>query len=435
MDRLLLQSSIFNRKQLIDIIIKKYNITKFTIIITSDDVNFVYLSGCHNKTDQIYIIKYDGVIVTYLLVPKYDKKYLTWNEKPMTKDNIKNKYLVDYVYDSDQIYEIIKGYQICSTKQYDGFKNFINIDIDIDIDVEKMRTIKNEHEIEIIKNISKLSCDAHNHVMQNITPTKTEFQISLLFDSYIKNIGGTHSNLSYPSIVAYGQNASVLHYSPNDVKTKNDLVMIDAGGSMYSYSTDITRTYPMNGIFTKEQKEIYNIVLSIQKYLINLLKPNYEWNKIDIIFRCLLFQKMLEINIIKKHGVIDYNIIKKITHIFCPHSIGHCIGLKVHETCEMDENPKVLKSGMVITIEPGIYFMNHVIENLNNDNDIKEFFNFELINKLRNENNIGGIRIEDVILITDTSHVILSESTPKEIEGIESMMLSDKRQNFAQLRF
>ena len=271
----------------------------------------------------------------------------------------------------------------------------------LDFEVSKMRAIKSEEELKIIKEACRISSLAHIRAMKSVKPGMYEYQLEAEYLHEFMSHGARAC--AYPSIVGGGKNSCVLHYNDNkDVLNDGDLVLVDAGCELNHYASDITRTFPVNGKFSKEQREIYEIVLEASKKSIetvisgsNPLKAHET--SVKIISQGLLDLKLLEGDL---NEVIETN--KYFD--FYMHRVGHYLGLDVHDVGGKNEKGDWVdySPGMITTIEPGIY----INENLNVPNQYKNI----------------GIRIEDNVLVTDKGFEILTDLVPKEIKDIEVLM-------------
>ena len=273
----------------------------------------------------------------------------------------------------------------------------------LDYEVSKMRTIKSVDELKIIEEACRISSLAHVRAMKSVKPGMYEYQLEAEYVHEFMSHGARAC--AYPSIVGGGKNACVLHYNENkNILNDGDLVLVDAGCEFNNYASDITRTFPVNGKFTKEQRDIYEIVLEASKKSIetvvsgsNPLKAH--GTSVEIISQGLLDLGLLdgELNeIVESNRYFD----------FYMHRVGHYIGLDVHDVGGKDMNGDWLDyaPGMITTIEPGIY----INENLDVPDEYKNI----------------GIRIEDNVVVTETGFKVLTDLVPKEINDIESLMNS-----------
>jgi Xaa-Pro aminopeptidase len=259
--------------------------------------------------------------------------------------------------------------------------------------IHEMRLIKDEHEISIMKKAASISVNAHEIAMKYTRPGLFEYEVQSIFDGYFTKNNSQHA---YSPIVAGGENACVLHYIEN-IKPLNecDLVLIDAGCEVECYASDITRTFPISGTFSSSQRQIYQIVLDAQIAAIDCIKPGVIVTEPHKIASNIIRQGLIDIGILDRNGDLSQ---------FYMHGTGHWIGLDVHDVGEYKykESPRKFQSGMVITVEPGIY--------INNNDKINPAYH-----------NIG-IRIEDDVLVTDNGNTVLTGSLVKEINDIESIM-------------
>jgi len=267
--------------------------------------------------------------------------------------------------------------------------------------IEAMRLIKSRAEIKIIKHALGITKEAHLKAMQISKTLQYEYELQAEIEYCFKK-NGAYSD-AYTTIVASGNAANTLHYISNNQKLIcGDLILIDAGCEYDYYASDITRTIPVSGKFSKQQKELYSMVLDVNKKIIEMIKPNILRSELQKSSEELLCQGLIELGILKGdfQEIMDEKLHKK----YYPHGIGHWMGLDVHDECpyKVEEgNELPLQTGMVLTIEPGIYL----------DKDDKS-----VPKKYRGI----GIRIEDDILVTKDGYENLSSDIVKEIDDIES---------------
>ena len=268
--------------------------------------------------------------------------------------------------------------------------------------VHEMRLIKSKYEIGLMKKSAKISVDAHKRIFENCKPGVFEYQIEA---DIIHEFGKHGAVPAYTSIVASGQNACTLHYISNRDKMKSgQLLLTDAGCENEMYAADITRTIPVSGKYSKEQKEIYELVLEVQKNAINSIKPGQTFEGLQSDAIKGLTKGLKKLGLLK--GRVDQLIKSEAYKDFYMHGIGHWLGMDVHDVGSyMDQKGKSRKfeNGMVLTIEPGIYISKK------NKNVPTEYRGI-------------GIRIEDDVLVTKSGCDVLTKALPKEIGEIESIM-------------
>lgn len=262
----------------------------------------------------------------------------------------------------------------------------------------QIRLIKSPCEIDLMKESCRIASDAITQTIRASKPEMSEHQLFATVDYECRMRGAEH--LAYPPVVAAGRNANIIHYiSNNQIIQSGDLVLMDAGCEYHGYSSDITRTWPISGKFTPEQKVLYEIVLDVQKILIDTLK---DMPSLDNVFHhmCFLLGKRLqEIDLISKN--IDEEKLLAAAYMYCPHHVSHYLGMDVHDTGKISRNIKI-QPGMIITIEPGVYV------NPKNPHAPSQFHGL-------------GIRIEDDILVTENGPEVLTKHCPKEVAEIETL--------------
>lgn len=277
----------------------------------------------------------------------------------------------------------------------------------------EMRLIKNEGDWEMgLQKAIDISVAAHVEAMKAIKPGMYEFEVQAVFE-YVYRKNGSPRN-GYPCIIGSGPNSGTLHYDKNSRRMQDrDVVLMDCGAEYGYYSADVTRTVPVNGKFTKEQKEIYQIVLDAQNAAISMVRPGVAKNSLDSAMMDAIGAGLIRLGFIKE---------KNDAQVFTLHGFSHWLGLEVHDVGKTIVNgkPRPLLPGMVFTLEPGIYVRPDVFEKLK---DRK--YTDEEIDKLRKRLEkymYIGIRIEDDIVVTENGHKNLSEAAPRDIEAIESLM-------------
>ena len=335
------------------------------------------------------------------------------------------------------IYKGINRYSgLESLNPYEEFKKLLaNFNVnqsDIYQYACEARVRKSDEEIKLLSQAAEIGCIAHRSAMKTITPGMTEQQISNHFSAVTRYFA--NSTIPYENIVGAGRNASFLHYSPSSLEKVQDgqMVLIDAGARIFGYCSDITRSYPVNGKFTKKQAAVYNIVLKAQKEVFDNVKPGVSWQQMHIIAEKTILAGLKELGLIK--GELDDMWNKRLSYYFFPHGLGHYLGLYVHDLPGLDEKEndwipyekmslrvkRKLEKGMVLTNEPGIYFNDILLNEGYKDAKVAPFFDKELISEYQKE--VSGIRIEDDFIVTEDGYKILSSLAPKTVEEIEKFM-------------
>ncbi len=269
--------------------------------------------------------------------------------------------------------------------------------------LSELRLRKSEKEIELIKHACEITASTHIEAIKFTRPNMGEWQLQGFIEGCFRFCGS--AGWAYPSIVGSGDNATILHYKTNeDIMNSGDLVLVDAGAEYEGYAADITRTWPVNGKFTPEQEEIYNLVLESQKAAIDACVVGNPCNSHHIAASKVLKEGLVKLGIIDKDAKDLDAELKK----YFMHGTGHWLGLDVHDvgTYEPDGDARVYESGMVITVEPGLYFAKWRDDLPDLDDKWKGI----------------GVRIEDDVLITNNGPDVLTTMCPKEINEIESLM-------------
>ncbi|PMB39132.1 Xaa-Pro aminopeptidase [Fischerella thermalis CCMEE 5319] len=272
--------------------------------------------------------------------------------------------------------------------------------------LHSMRLIKSQAELELMRKAADIAVEAHNHAMQFTAPGLYEYEVQAEIEHIFRKRGAMGP--AYPSIVASGVNACVLHYVENNRQMQdNELLLIDAGCAYAYYNSDITRTFPVGGKFTPEQKILYEIVLAAQKQAIAQVQPGNPYNLFHDTAVRVLTEGLVEIGILK--GEIDKLIEEEKYKPFYMHRTGHWLGLDVHDVgvYQHGDNPQILQPGQVVTVEPGLY----IVPDTKPAEDQPEI----------DQRWVGiGIRVEDDVLVTPTGNEILTAGVPKEIEDLEN---------------
>lgn len=267
--------------------------------------------------------------------------------------------------------------------------------------LHEQRLRKSPAEIAVMRRAARISAQAHRHLMRLCRPGLNEARLEAEFQHQCAIDGARH--LAYPSIIAGGEHACVLHYVENSAPLRDgDLVLIDAGCELDGYASDITRTFPVNGRFSPAQRTIYALVLRAQQAAIERARPGRHWNEPHEAAVKVLTKGLVELGILNGK---TRDLIKDEAHKpYYMHRTGHWLGMDVHDvgTYKRDGDWRVLEPGMVLTVEPGLY--------LSHDESIPEPYRGI------------GVRIEDDVLITEQSHEILSDAAPKDPEAIETLM-------------
>lgn len=247
--------------------------------------------------------------------------------------------------------------------------------------LDELRRLKSPGEVDELKKAIHYTNEGIKALLKTVKPGMNERELEALFEFKIKQAGSEGN--SFSTIMASGKNATVLHYEDNDqIIQDNTLVLDDLGALSNNYAADITRTYPANGKFTERQRQYYELVLHVNKTIIEMVKPGVDFAALNKKANQLLAQGLIKLGKIKEESELAK---------YYYHSIGHYLGLDVHD---VGNNRAPFEPGVVITVEPGIYVADESI----------------------------GIRIEDNVLVTEEGYINLSSEIIKEVEEIEKFM-------------
>ncbi len=273
--------------------------------------------------------------------------------------------------------------------------------IDLTHILHDLRLIKQTEEINVMKRAARVSTAAHRAAMKACLPGMMEYEIEAELH-YQFRLGGSHYP-AYPPIVAGGRNACILHYIENKAELKDgDLLLIDAAAEIDCYAADVTRTFPVNGKFSAQQRDVYEIVLAAQTAAIAKTRVGVQWNEPHDVAVKIIIEGLIGLNLLS--GSVDEICESGKYRRFYMHRTGHWLGMDVHDVGDykIDGQWRQLEPGMTMTVEPGIY--------IPDDEDIDPRFR-----------NIG-IRIEDDVLIQRDGQMVLTRDAPKTIDDIEALM-------------
>lgn len=269
-----------------------------------------------------------------------------------------------------------------------------------------MRLVKSDSELTLMRKAADIAVEAHNVAREMAKPGVYEYEIQAEMERIFRKHGGLGP--AYPSIVASGANSCILHYIENNRQMQDgDLLLIDAGCSYDYYNSDITRTFPVGGKFTKEQKTLYELVLEAQKKAIAQVKPGNAYSSIHDTALRVLVEGMVELGILK--GEIDKLIEEEKYKPYYMHRTGHWLGLDVHDVGVYQhgkDNPLILQPGQVLTVEPGIYIVPGAKPAEEQPQVDEKWMGI-------------GIRIEDDVLVTEDGCEVLTKGVPKEVSDME----------------
>jgi Xaa-Pro aminopeptidase len=268
--------------------------------------------------------------------------------------------------------------------------------------IHELRVIKSPEELEIMQTAANIAAEAHCEAMKAVRPGMQEYEVEALIEQIFRRRGA--AGPAYTSIVGAGANATVLHYINNDgVLSDGELLLVDAGAEYKGYASDITRTFPINGRYSKAQREIYDLVLKAQMSCVEMVRPGVTHDQLKQHSIEVLTEGMVELGLLQ--GEPEQLIKDKTYEKFYMHGLGHMLGIDVHDVGRYyyGKDSRALEPGVVMTVEPGIYIAPDT-------QDVPEKY-------------LGiGVRIEDDVLCTNNGPRVLTNKVPKQAEEIESLM-------------
>ena len=370
--------------------------------------NFYYLTGIEQENSILLLIKSDNAKQTFLFVDEKDEKIEKWIGYKLTlkeardisgvenvavRTTFDGKMLAFFESNDSTKERISKFYldldpelKIGESKSTATYKRDLELKHHLQVrDVHNLigglRKIKSEAEIELIREAIATTDLGLKHALLQLSAGKYEYNLRNSFEFAV--FEDQDSNLAFDSIVAAGENATILHYpSQKDTIKKGDLVLFDVGAAKDYYSADISRTYPENGKFSELQKKIYEIVLNCNKQTAKFMRPGITLSEANEFAKNFLAAECLEKGLISSR--------EEISKVYY-HSVSHFLGLDTHDFGSRDDK---LVPGNVVTCEPGLYFKELGI----------------------------GVRIEDDVLITEDGSEVLSDCIVKDVAAIEKML-------------
>jgi len=372
-----------------------------------------YLSGCSSPGPTLFVSSKEKRPI--LFASKQSKLEIIWDGRGEDFEAIADSIGADLVYPKSleqELWNRLKGVERLFTDTLPGTSSWSIAQKILELPTHRrgtlpkqffhsdnlltpMRLIKDAHEVSQIKMAAKISAEALHKALPMVRPGISEIELAATIDYWFRM---QDAGASFGTIVAGGPNAATLHHKPSSRKLQDgELVLLDLGAEYKMYAGDISRTLPVNGVFDETQAKLYLAVLGAQKAAISKVRDGVKFRVVYEAAAKHLTRALHQMgglrgkleNLVKKASVKEY----------FPHGIGHQLGLDVHDITTAEGLELELKAGMVITIEPGLYFRKK----------LKKIY-------------ACGIRIEDDLLVTKKGAEILSPGFPKELAEIESLM-------------
>jgi Xaa-Pro aminopeptidase len=390
------------------------------------DSDFYYLSG-FIEPDAVLVMlpgRRHGQFIMFCQERDPDREL--WHGLRAGPEGACEKYAADDAFPISDIDDILPGllegrervyYSMGRSDEFDrqimGWVNSIRVKeasgavppgefTDLDHMLHELRLYKSAAELRLMRKAADITARAHRRAMQACRSGLYEYQLEAELQHEFAICGARFP--AYPSIVGSGQNACVMHYVKNSDRMRDgDLVLIDAACELEYYAADVTRTFPVNGRFSAEQRALYELVLRAQLAAIAEIKPGNHWNQPHDASVKAFTEGLVALGLLK--GSVANLIKHNAYRAFYMHRVGHWLGLDVHDVGDyrVGDEWRMLEPGMVMTVEPGLY--------ISPDNT-------KVAKKWRGI----GIRIEDDVVVTDVGCEVISSGVPKTVEEIEALM-------------
>ncbi|KAH6712086.1 putative Xaa-Pro aminopeptidase pepP [Leptodontidium sp. 2 PMI_412] len=393
---------------------------------------FYYLTGCQ-LPDSYFTYDIETEKST-LFIPPIDPESVIWSGLPLSEDEALSMYDVDTVCTTNEVAAALVHPSSAvwaienQVSDHITFLNFNEKDFALlKLAIEECRVIKDEYEIALTRKANDISTIAHTAVLKAVKTASNERELEALFIQTCIANGAREQ--AYHSIVASGTAGATLHYVNNAQPLQGKLnLLLDAGGEYQCYASDITRAFPISGKFSTESRAIYDIVLEMQLVCIDMLKEGVIWDHVHLKAHEIAIEGLLKLGILQ--GAKEDIMRTRTSVAFFPHGLGHYLGMDTHDTgghanyADKDTIFRYLRvrgalpAGAIITVEPGIYFCRFIIEPYLRDPVHAAYINFDVLNKYWD---VGGVRIEDNLLITKDGYVNLTTAV-KDVAEMEKLI-------------
>mgnify|MGYP001943787256 FL=1 len=398
--------------------------------------NFWYLTGV-NEPDFHLILDLKKQEY-HLFAPKRNAHYAVWHGRVKSLEQYQQEYSPDHLHYENELPGVLKELDperiYCLNEEQAEFIEEFDRKASIDLDaledaITHCRVFKTDWELDQLREAARVNNIAHREVLKALKPGLYEYELKAVFDHH--QIANGLLQDAYNGIFASGDNSAILHYVENNRKIQDgDLFLIDAGFEYNGYASDFTRTYPANGTFDPTQAAVYEAVLQAQNAVIEAIEPGVKMEDLHITAARTMMQGLKDMKLVE--GSIDDLMEQDVFALFFPHGLGHFLGLDTHdvggypEGVDRIDRPgikylrtrRTLQPGMVLTIEPGIYFIPALLQPAIEDEKLSSFLNKPRLQELFE---FGGVRIEDNVIITEDGCENLTD-VPKERQDIENTM-------------
>ncbi|CCW69437.1 unnamed protein product [Phytomonas sp. Hart1] len=419
--------------------------------INSTDCNYLFVQESYfnylfgiDMPDAYGAVLTDGTGIIF--IPRLPAQYATWMGPLPTPALVKQSTAVDEVHYVDEMAKVLHDKDVHTVEVLKGVNSDSGLAVltasspcpELEVEdawlftrLSNQRALKTPLEVEVLKYVCKVSSDAHIKVMQMCRPTISQHNLESTFLHEVYSKGGCR-RVSYTCICATGHYGSILHYPHNDKPIEDgSMALLDMGGNYRGYAADITCSFPVNGRFSEPQKAIYNAVLEAHDRVLRAIKPGVSWVYLHQLAIRTTCTHLVQIGLLR--GDVDELMEKEVMQYFQPHGLGHLLGLDVHDVgsyledcpprptrkdCCRLRTARVLEAGLYITVEPGCYFNEALMQELLSNDALKFLVNEDKLNEYRD---FGGVRIESDVLVTENGAVNYT-CVPRTVDEIESTM-------------
>lgn len=386
------------------------------------DRDFNYLTGAFDLSNAT--VTYD-IAEDYLTLwlPPIDEDDVMWSGMPLSVDGAMKKYDVDAVkYVGEELAKVAAGSSnLIALEEFRHSKEVLGeakIEPKLRAAIDEARSQKDAYEIMLLRKAGEITDNSHMAVMSALPIEKNEGHIHAEFVYHSMRQGSKFQ--AYDPICCSGTDCGTLHYVRNDQDLDDKLlVLIDAGAEWQGYAADVTRTFPISGEWTTESRQIYEAVQDMHKQAMEKCSPGVSWDSLHELAHRILIERFLAYGIFQ-NGSVDEILAARTSVGFFPHGLGHMLGMDVHDVGghpnyeDADSMFRYLrlrrnlKEGYVVTVEPGIYFNTFLLEPYLTNPAHSKYINKAVLDKYMS---VGGVRIEDDVLITATGYDNLTKIT------------------------
>jgi Xaa-Pro aminopeptidase len=419
--------------------------------------NLYYLTNLRQNGSTLVLTKNDNGLQEYLFLPKRNPQFETWNGRMYSNEDAQRISGVKNIIEASELSAFLQAFK---EKKSFASKNGISIDTAVknlylllpvserdregmaefrrelefsksvtDFNIEnarpifdELRLVKSPYELKLLQYAIDITTEAHMRSMAMVNRAKWEYEVQAEVEYTFRRRNADY--WGYPSIVGCGPNATTLHYVESQGEVKpGSLLLMDVGAEYDHYTADVTRTFPVNGKFSKEQAEIYRIVFEAQEAAARATKPGVRFSEVSKAAEKVIKEGLTRLGLITAPDA-TYQVMYQGKAINMPqyrlwymHGLGHWLGMNVHD---VGEYSTPLKPGMVFTNEPGIYVREDALDYIPDTPENKAFL--EKVRPAFEKYKNIGVRIEDDMLVTESGVEWMTKALPRKLEDVEAFM-------------